>query len=83
MANAGEQRDEFIRFQAETKVRMENLEYKQDELQDEITGVKKEQVEIKITLGSIVSRQVFGALVGGGIATFAWALFQHFVLKGK
>ena len=69
--------DEFIRFQAETKVRMNNIEKTQDCQQEQIDGIVEAQNEFKVSLGRLTLYASFGALAGTSLVTILWSLGKH------
>lgn len=79
MANAGEQRDELIRFQAQTEIRMANIEAKQECHQDQIDDIVRTQTEFKVSLGKLTLQATIGSVIAGGLATGLWTFIQHLI----
>jgi hypothetical protein len=76
MPQQNDHHDEFIKFQAETNMKLVNLEKDLDCHEERISNIEETQNEFKVSLGKLTLQASIAAVVAGGLATGLWTLIQ-------
>lgn len=68
--------EQFIKFQAETNVKLQNIEKDLECHEDRISGIENIQTDFKVSLVKLTLQASIAAIVAGGLATGLWTLIQ-------